>query len=239
MNELRDLVIEAHGGLQRWNQVDTIEGSMSITGYLWERKGWPDALRDVHVTVKTKTQWSSYRPFLAAGQRSLHEFDRTRIETLEGEIIKERQDPRSVFHDHTPRTPWDDLNLAYFCGYAMWNYLTTPFVFSWPGVQCEELEPRTENGETQRRLRVIFPDTLATHSNEQTFYINREGLVSRLDYNAAVTGNVPTAHFIDEYMTSGGIKFATKRRAFPRNPDGTPFPGPPGVNIAIADIKVS
>ena len=41
MSELRDLVIDAHGGIERWNKVKTIEGDMSITGGLWARKGWP------------------------------------------------------------------------------------------------------------------------------------------------------------------------------------------------------
>ena len=38
MNELLDLVLEAHG-LDRWKTVRTIEGDMSITGLLWARKG--------------------------------------------------------------------------------------------------------------------------------------------------------------------------------------------------------
>ena len=38
MSELRDLVIDAHGGIERWNKVKTIEGDMSITGGLWREK---------------------------------------------------------------------------------------------------------------------------------------------------------------------------------------------------------
>lgn len=51
MSELRDLVIDAHGGIERWNKVKTIDGDMSITGLLWARKGWPDTLKDVHVAI--------------------------------------------------------------------------------------------------------------------------------------------------------------------------------------------
>jgi hypothetical protein len=32
MADLRDLVIEAHGGHKRWKRFRTIEGEMSITG---------------------------------------------------------------------------------------------------------------------------------------------------------------------------------------------------------------
>src|ERR1700677_872454 len=40
MKELRDLVIDTHGGIERWNKVTIIEADMSITGALWTRKGW-------------------------------------------------------------------------------------------------------------------------------------------------------------------------------------------------------
>ena len=43
------------------------------------------------------------------------------------------------------KPPWDDLHLAYFSGYAMWNYLNTPFIFALPGFQTEEIEPWDEN----------------------------------------------------------------------------------------------
>ena len=55
MSELRDLVIDAHGGIERWNKVKIIEGDMSITGVMWAQKGWPDTLKDVHVTADPKT----------------------------------------------------------------------------------------------------------------------------------------------------------------------------------------
>ena len=34
MSELRDLVIDAHGGIERWSKVRTVDGDMSITGAL-------------------------------------------------------------------------------------------------------------------------------------------------------------------------------------------------------------
>jgi hypothetical protein len=70
MSELRDLVIDAHGGIARWNKVKTIEGDMSITGGLWARKGWPDVLKNVHVTAAAGNQWISYQPFIREGMRS-------------------------------------------------------------------------------------------------------------------------------------------------------------------------
>ena len=44
MSELRDLVIDAHGGIERGNKVKSIDGDMSITGAMSARKGWPEAI---------------------------------------------------------------------------------------------------------------------------------------------------------------------------------------------------
>ena len=130
---------------------------MSITGGLWARKGWPLALKNVHVTAAAGKQWISYQPFTGEGMRSSWTPDRTAIETLDGKIVKDRQNPRAAFDGHTVETPWDDLHLAYFSGYAMWNYLNTPFIFALSGFRTEEIEPWDENGEQRRRLKVDFP----------------------------------------------------------------------------------
>ena len=239
MNELLDLIIDAHGGTARWNEVETIDGDMSITGGLWARKGWPDVLRDVHVTAATGKQWISYRPFTDKSLRSSWTPDRAAIETLDGKPVRDRQNPRAAFDGHTVETPWDDLHLAYFSGYAMWNYLNAPFIFAQPGFHTEEITPWDEDGERRRRLRVVFPDHIATHCAEQVFHTNDQGLICRMDYSAPVAGGAPTAHYLSDHRDFTGIKIATKRRALRRNADGTALPNPVFVAIDIADIRFS
>jgi hypothetical protein len=239
MSELRDLVIDAHGGIARWNKVKTIEGDMSITGGLWARKGWPDVLKSVHVTAAAGHQWISYRPFISEGMRSSCTPGHTVIEALDGKPIKDRRNPGAAFDGHAVETPWDDLHLAYFSGYAMWNYLTTPFIFARPGFRTEEIEPWDENGEQRRRLKVAFPDHIATHCTEQIFHINGEGLICRMDYSAAIAGGAPTAHYLSEHRDFSGIKVATKRRALRRMADGAAIPDPVFVAIDIAEISFS
>jgi hypothetical protein len=239
MSELRDLVIDAHGGIARWNKVKTIEGDMSITGGLWTRKGWPDVLKNVHVTAAAANQWISYRPFISASMRSSYTPDRAVIETVDGKPVKDRKNPRAAFDGHTVETPWDDLHLAYFSGSAMWNYLTTPFIFALPGFRTAEIEPWDENGEQCRRLKVAFPDYIATHCAEQIFHINGEGLICRVDYSASVAGGAPTAHYLSEHRDFSGFKVATKRRALRRKADGAAIPDPVFVAIDIAEISFS
>jgi hypothetical protein len=239
MSKLRDLVIDAHGGIRRWNKVKTVEGDMSITGALWARKGWPDALKDVHVTADTRNQWISYRPFISEGLHSICTPDHTVIETLDGKPLKDRTNPRAAFAGHTVESPWDDLNLAYFSGYAMWNYLNAPFIFALPGFETEEIEPWDEAGDKRRRLRVVFPDHVATHCSEQIFHVDGDGLLCRMDYVAPVTGGAPTAHYMSDYNDFSGIKVAAKRRALRRKPDGIAVPEPVFVSIDIANVQFS
>ncbi|MCC8936593.1 hypothetical protein H8A99_08825 [Bradyrhizobium sp. Arg68] len=239
MSDLRDLLLEAHGGAQ-WKRYRRIHADMSIVGSLWARKGWPDALKNVHVEADIANQQLSYRPFTAPDLRSFYSPNLVAIERVDdGTRLKERANPRSSFEGHTPMTPWDDLQLAYFSGYAMWNYLNTPFMFALPGFVTEEIEPWSENGELWRRLKVSFPASVPTHSSVQVFHVGSEGLITRMDYFADVTGGVPTAHYMSDYREFDGIKIPTKRRAHRRNEDNTPMANGLAVSIDISDVKLS
>jgi hypothetical protein len=44
------------------------------------------------------------------------------------QAVAERSNPRAAFDGYALDTPWDWLDLAYFYGYAISNYLTTPFL---------------------------------------------------------------------------------------------------------------
>jgi len=49
------------------------------------------------------------------------------------------------------------LHVAYFDSYALWTYLTIPFLYAHPAFVTEELTPWQENGEEWRRLKATFP----------------------------------------------------------------------------------
>jgi hypothetical protein len=65
-------------------------------------------------------------------------FDQTgvRIETKDGRVLQQRENPREVCASHKVR--WDDLDLLYFKGYAQWSYLTEPFYLLMPGLEIRE-----------------------------------------------------------------------------------------------------
>jgi hypothetical protein len=44
MDELLTLVLDAHGGLERWSGVSALTAHLSLGGPFWGAKGWPDVL---------------------------------------------------------------------------------------------------------------------------------------------------------------------------------------------------
>lgn len=238
MSNLLSELIEAHGGQSRWSEIKNVETAASIRGGLWTRKGWPDALIDTHVSIETERQVTTYAPFVEKGQSSY--FSPERVAILSGgRTVQERSNPRESFVGHSVPTPWDLLHLAYFSGYAIWNYLVAPFMFAYPGISTEEIDPWNDGSVSYRRLKVTFPDSFATHCPVQTFYVGQDGLLARMDYEAAVTGGIPTAHFMSEYKKFDGIAVPTQRRACARRPDGTADIDRATVLIDLSHVRFS
>jgi hypothetical protein len=72
MNELLNLAVKAHGGLERWNKVNSMKVAASITGAIWFVKNKGDALKNVVMTVATKVE-RLVTDFPGQNKRSLFE----------------------------------------------------------------------------------------------------------------------------------------------------------------------
>jgi hypothetical protein len=134
--------------------------------------------------------------------------------------------------------PWDALQVGYFISYACWNYLTAPFLFTYPGVETRELEPCEEDGETWRRLHVTFPRSIATHSTEQVFYYGADFMQRRMDYAVEVNGDVLVAQYQYEPKTFHGLVFPTQRRVHRRNADGTAERSQTSITLDITEMAI-
>ena len=88
-----------------------------------------------------------------------------------------------------------------------------------------------------RRLKVTFPQSIATHSTVQTFYFGSGGLLRRHDYDAEVLGGTSAAHYVHEYHEVSGIMVPTSRRVLGRRPDGTSTPDPLIVTIDLSEVE--
>jgi hypothetical protein len=237
MNKLAKQAIAAHGGLERWNGFATLSAHLIQGGALWAAKGKGGVLADTTVTVHLHDEKASHWPFGSPDRRSRFEPQRVALEDANGKVLEELLQPRSSFKGHAAL--WSDLQLAYFAGYAMWTYLNIPFLLARPGVESEEVEPWQEAGDTWRRLKVRFPADIATHSTEQTLYVDRQGLLRRQDYNVEIDGTAGAAHYVYDHKEFSGIVIPTKRRVFRRQADGHPAPEPLIISIDLDRIVFS
>jgi hypothetical protein len=235
MTELLKRAVHCHGGLARWEQLSTLAASMSITGAIWAPKGQPDALGDIRVEAQLHTehvvihQLPRRKKFIFTPQRIMQE-------TESGEPLGARDNPRESFKGQTQLSPWDDLHLGYFCGYALWTYLTVPFLYTRPGFGTEEIAPWDEDGERWRVLQVTFPEHVASHSRVQSSYFGDDGLLRRHEYTVDVMGGARGVNYASDYREVDGILVPTKRRIYAYDDRKNKVPAPLLIAIDISDI---
>jgi hypothetical protein len=101
----------------------------------------------------------------------------------------------------------------------------------------EEIDPWQEGQQTWRRLKVIFPERIATHAREQVSYFGPDGLLRRHDYDVDVLGGATGAHYVDDYQSHGGIMIPHRRRVYARDADNHPVMSPVLITIDIGDLE--
>lgn len=236
MNSLLELALAAHGGLDRFQRHSHLTAKLHQGGALWALKGQPHVLEDCHVRVDLRQQQVSHWPFAPTRNRSFYTPDHVTIATPEGQAVEELASPRGSFEGYAMETHWSETQLAYFAGYTMWTYLTSPFILARPDVTTKEIGGWSENGEVWRRLHVVFPPQIATHSAEQTFYFNSDGLLVRHDYEVDIQGRNAAARYLTDPVDVGGIIVPGKMRIYPRRTDNQAMPEPLIVSVDLSEF---
>ncbi|MBY3596065.1 hypothetical protein [Rhizobium bangladeshense] len=220
LHPLLEEALTAHGGHERWRNFTGIASTILTGGKLWELKGAPIIPVPRRATTEFRRQWTRVTPFGEPDWAMTWTPAHTEIAAGDGSLVAERDNGRDAF-DRTFDGQWDPLNLAYFNGYAMWTYHATPFVFGEPGFEARDVAPIEEAGELLRGVAVRFPENIATHTREQRFYFDTNGLLRRHDYTVDVWADTPAAHFVADYVDVDGLKYPTRRSVFTLKPDGT------------------
>jgi hypothetical protein len=239
VNDLLQLAVDAHGGLGAWNAFSTLELKVAIGGAIWDFKQNPGLLRDVTYNMKTHAEQLTITGFSAPDRRISFVPDRLTLATLDGKVLESRDHPRAAFAGQTAQTPWNDLHVAYFSSYALWTYFNSPFLYTLPGFASEEIAPWQEGGETWRRLKVIFPDTVASHCKEQVTHFGPDGLMRRHDYTVDILGGATGANYALNYREFQGIKVPTARRIYAYDDKRQKIPEPILVSIDVGQVKFS
>jgi hypothetical protein len=239
VDELLELAVQGHGGLHRWGRISRFRAAVSITGAMWTLRGRPDLLDDVVLEGETRDQRLTMAPFPRSGCYATWQPDRQTFRTAAGAVVAERRDPAAAFVGAARRSSWDEFQVAYVAGEAIWNYVATPFLFTRGDFVTEETWPWLEDGQMWRTLLVTYPETVVTHSRQQTCYVDDRGLLRRLDYTIDVVGGDPAVHYPSRYREFDGIMVPTRRRVYERDPDGSPILDTVSVAIDVAHVHFS
>jgi hypothetical protein len=237
MNEFLAMIIDAHGGVDRWDEYEKIDATIVSGGGFFPLKGVVQDPNPRRMTVWLHEERSSLFPYGAPDQRTMFTPERIAIEKLDGTLVAERRAPRDSFAGHQVNTSWDLLHRAYFNGYALWTYLTTPFLLAMEGVWVEETKPWEEGTETWRVLRAYFPGSIETHSLVQDFFFADDLMLRRHDYSVNIAGGFAAAQLTSDCITAGGIRLPTRRRAYTRGSDRRPILEMLMVSIDISDVS--
>ena len=221
-----DRAVAAYGGGERWRAATAVEATISAGG-LAVRTKWRGGFRNLHVRAEVAQPLVQLRPIDRRGSVGILDGQAVRMEDSRGEVVASRADPRSKFPYGRRLLWWDRLDLVYFAGYALWNYLTLPALLLREDIGWTEASEST--------LEARFPPHLPTHSELQRFHFDpATGLLRQHDYTAEVFGGwAKAAHVVTEHGSWEGIPFPSKRRITPRRPDGRPRRGPVLVWIEV------
>ncbi|MCK1289734.1 hypothetical protein [Bradyrhizobium sp. 30] len=229
---LLDDVIDASGGMARWNSLSRFTLHLSVAGTLFSSTGHASEFKDVTAEGSTRTQSVRFTGITGGEHSGSFQPDAITIESLEGEILRTWRNPSLAFTEAGSPALAGELHLVFFCGVAIWNYLTNPFLLAHPDVLVEELPPWQENNESWRRLRAQFPPSLITLAPGQIFYFDENALQRRTDHDLF---GMKVAHYSWAHDSFGGIVVPTLRRAQTLRPDGTVVAKPVLMDVEIFD----
>ena len=98
-SRLLALAIDAHGGLERWNELTSVDGRFIIGGAIWGFKGVPDVLADITVALDLHTERVTLDP--VAGPDTHTVFADGRLQLLSATGDGRRDGRRSEGRDGT------------------------------------------------------------------------------------------------------------------------------------------
>jgi hypothetical protein len=232
---LLEKALRASGGLDLWRLTRRFTLHMSITGALCTERCSTAQLKELVVEGNTQTQALEIIGFARADLRALYRPDWVALEGRDARRLMERQGTPEEFRRELQSTTWDELQLAHYCGYLIWNHIATPFILADPDFATKELPRDVARGESLRRLSVVFPARVVTHASVQTFHFDREGFLRRLDYPAAHDDHTQIAQMLSGHQRFSGILVPTLCRLLSIGVEGVPVAKPSLLDVEIFD----
>jgi hypothetical protein len=232
---LLEKVLRVSGGLDLWRLTRRFTVHMSVTGSLCAARCSTAQLRELVVEGGTQTQALEIIGFARADLRALYRPEWVALEGQDARRVMERHGSPEEFRGELRSTTWDELQLAHYCGYLIWNYIATPFILADPDFATKEFRRHVARGESLRQLRAEFPARVVTHASAQTFYFDREGFLRRLDYPAAHDDHTQIAQVFSGHQRFSGILVPTLCRLLSIGAEAVPVAKPSLLELEIFD----
>lgn len=212
MKNLAEEVIEAHGGLARWQATETVSLRLWAGGIAFRTKGHTRTLHDVTATVAIG------HPHVSLAGRYPHPWQ-----------YRLGEHPR---RSTAWRGRWSLDQVAEFTAGALWTYVNSPLLAFLDGVTVAVPHPQRHH-ET-RALRLTLPAGLGVHGPNHTLLIDEHGLIQSHHYVATAFGRrALAAQSVDDNQPFDGLLIGTRRRVTPRLSPTRGTPGPTLVSIRL------
>lgn len=223
-NDLINRICSAHGGIERWLLVESIQMQMDIFGPILVTKFNSPWLSNITVNIHTDKPYVSIHDFPQAGHTGIFDGFNVYIFNANDKIYSERNFNNSNQLKSKARLHWDHLDLIFYLGNALWNYCCSPYIFKDKGFECHRGEDLLLNdGNVLSSLNVRYPGHIPTLSKQQVFYFDQKGLLKRHDYSSDIISPIAGSNLYEGHKTFGGLIFPTHRTAFPRLWNGKPL----------------
>ena len=212
--DIVERLMMAHGGRDAWADVTAISARLSSGGLAYASRLQSGALNHKEAVVELEERRVTIYDFPRPGWWGQWHDTQVAIGRDGGELERERANARHRFRGWWAQPRWDDLDLLYFVGYALWNYLSFPRLLEVPGVEIA-LARGGRLGQPSL-LAVRFPADIPTHCRQQYFFLDADDLLLRHDYVAEVFGTWASgANHCERCETVGGLRLYTRRRVTP------------------------
>ncbi|MEZ4936447.1 MAG: hypothetical protein R2799_02530 [Crocinitomicaceae bacterium] len=225
-----DRCLEAYGGAEFWKNLKRIDAEVSVSGLAFSLKRRP-FFKNAKIEMEVQRPYSKITP-IGKNEKitGVLEGHNVRLEDENGQVLKERKNPRDYFPLGRRLFKWDDLDMAYFANYAFWNYFTFPNLLLNETIQWKEI--------ASGYLLAQFPDSIPTHSKKQEFRFDPEtGLLKQHNYTANVISKFANAaNVVHAHRKFEGIPFPVSRIVTPQGKKGKAMKKPVLINIQVNDI---
>ncbi len=207
-----DRIIDVYGGLALWRQLKHVRVRMdALGGPLPVLKGLRRTFAMPGMVTIFPHEWRvEFHDYPRAGERAIFEAGTVELSDAAGAVSFRQAGYRDEFRGLRKHRRWSNADAVYFFGYALATYCSVPFILS-------EYATGVTTGRDGVWVSARFPETMDTHSADQRFWFDREGLLARHDYRADIVGVWATgAHFTSGYRCMAGLPIASRREVYAR-----------------------